>query len=244
MKSKNKIKKEDTSLEDRKSGELMEMAKHIFSESNNIWKQYELKKELPIGYTVSVVDMDKKIKPEYASSIHGITTVTYKKTIPTYIIQAITYVSKEISDNPRGAFQKYILLHEANHAASALITNTRTASLLFAEVCVDYITVLERSIIEDKKLEFINKLISFLHTLIICSENDNKQEILKELFRYCFDKSKGPLNARQNLADVLMIDMTTLQNFEMANKMKNLLDIARKEFNQFDEVFRQYSPFK
>jgi len=223
---------------------LTNYTKGIFCESNKCWKSYGLKKELPGGYKVVVVDMNKKIKHAYASHSHGITSVTYKKTIPPHIIQALTCVSKEIRDNQKGTFQKYILLHEANHAASALITNTRTASLLFAEVCVDYITVLERSIIEDKKLEFINKLISFLHTLIICSENDNKQEILKELFRYCFDKSKGPLNARQNLADVLMIDMTTLQNFEMANKMKNLLDIARKEFNQFDEVFRQYSPFK
>lgn len=229
----------------------------LFRETQENWKDYDKKliKKLPDPYhlLIDIVGLGK-------FGLYGLAAnIKIKMKLPGYEGGFTIFLCKEIADdvltdadiNPdkhKKSIHKnfdeivieQVLLHEANHLSSAFIIEQRNAKNIFTEAVTDYITNLELANKYDKEPKLGNWLTTFIHTLIKCSKNDD-EEVLKAIFNYQFNTKNNPDTAQKYLAKGLCVDIGVIKNFECAGHFNDIKECAKKSFDNFDEVFKEYS---
>ncbi len=222
------------------TGPIGEKARKIFLGTKKCWETLGMKKDLPGRYIIRVAPLKEKALYGLTINIYWDSKNNPKNAICTVVLIS-TEIAKSIIHNTNKKFAEYVLLHEMNHAASAMITNARSAKDMFAEMTIDYLTMLELSCINNEELEFINELVIFMHTIITCSEN-NDEVALKGVFNYCFNKRvRNSVNARKNLAKSLGVMVEVINKLEKADHFKDMKKCAREVFKDFDKTFEKYT---
>jgi len=134
---------------------------------------------------------------------------------------------------------RYVIHHEGNHIASALITLHRNTCVLnsWAEIWIDFCTRLERAHIEGAVLRLpVSGHIKFAEYIIDRAETNGKslEEILEAIWRYCFDLDISPERAREILGENLNIETEHIKKLEKMKKVAKAVDYCNNKIPNFN----------
>lgn len=134
----------------------------------------------------------------------------------------------------------YLLHHESNHCASALLTWRRGTCNLNAwgEIWIDFCTFLELNdffVINESEYDFPDNLnihrskqkhLTFAQNLIDRETRNGKSlnEILEAIWRYCFDKHIEVEEARDIISNALNIGIAQISKLEKKTKLEDVMN--------------------
>lgn len=171
------------------------------------------------------------------------------------IMRQIYIKSKEYDDFPELNLFLYLIHHEANHCASALLTWRRDACSLnaWAEIWVDFCTFLEvndffvgseseydvsgnltiyRS--KQKHMRFAEYIVN-----LAIENGKNHEEIFEAIWRYCFDKHIEGKEAREILSNALSMGERNIVALEKKKKVDDVIKYCNNNIPDFKFIDKE-----
>ena len=171
------------------------------------------------------------------------------------IIRQLYIKSKEYNDFPELNLFLYLIHHEANHCASALLTWRRGACSLnaWAEILVDFCTFLEVNdffVDNESKYDYSNKLtiyhskqkhMKFVEYIIERARKNGKsqEEIFEAIWRYCFDKHIEGKEARKILSNDLSMCERNIVALEKKKKIDDVIKYCNSNISDFKFIDKE-----
>lgn len=143
----------------------------------------------------------------------------------------------------------YLIHHEANHCASALLTWRRNSCSLnaWAEIWIDFCTFLEVNdffVGSESEYDVPNNLniyrskqkhMQFVEYIIdrAIKKGKSQEDIFKAIWRYCFDKRIEAKEAQEILSGALSIDEENIIKLEQKMKIDEVINYCNNHVTSF-----------